>query len=181
MYVPARHAEPRLDAMHALIEAHPLGALVRAGAAGLDADHIPFELVPDGRYGILRAHVARANPLWREDGAAVMLLFRGASNYVSPTLYDLNAVGGRAVPTWDYAVVNAHGRLRVVEDRAWILAHMRGATRRHEAGAAGGGWSVDDAQRDYIDKLLAAVVGVEIVIERLEGKFKLSQDKAMAQ
>jgi transcriptional regulator len=180
MYIPSQFAEPRVDALRALIRRHPLGALVRAGADGLDADHLPFELLSDAQdrpYGSLRAHVARANPLWRTDGAAVMVLFQGASAYVSPALYDLEAAGGRAVPTWNYAVVHAHGRLRVVEDPAWILAHMRRATQHHEA-ARGHGWSVDDAPREYIDQLLAATVGIEIVIERLEGKFKLSQNRS---
>jgi transcriptional regulator len=182
MYIPSQFAEPRIDVLHALIRRYPLGTLVRNGADGLDADHLPFELLssaPDAQdspYGSLRAHVARANPLWRADGAAVMVLFQGASAYVSPALYDLEAAGGRAVPTWNYAVVHAHGRLRVVEDPAWILAHMRRATQHHEA-AGGHGWSVDDAPRAYVDQMLAATVGIEIVIEKLEGKFKLSQNR----
>jgi len=175
MYLPSRHAERRPEVLHALIDRHPLGALVRLGAGGPDADHIPFELVPPaaGQDGpaLLRAHVARANPVWRQDGAPVLVLFQGASSYISPTRYDLQALGGREVPTWDYAVVHARGRLRTIEDGAWILAHMRRTTRRHEGDD---GWTVEDAPRDYIDKLLAATVGIEIAIERLEGKFKRS-------
>lgn len=172
MYIPSRHAETRVEAMHALIAAHPLGAIVRAGAAGLEADHIPFELVPPTReapHGLLRAHVARANPLWRRDGAAVMILFQGGSGYVSPLRYDLAAVGGRMVPTWDYAVVHAHGRLRTVEDGDWILAHMRRMTVKQEGER---GWAVDDAPREYIGQLLKATVGIEVAIQRLEGKNK---------
>jgi transcriptional regulator len=179
MYVPAHFAEARIEVLHGLIDRHPLGALVRLEGDGLAADHIPFELVPassDAPYGILRAHVARANPLWRQDGAAVLAIFQGSSAYVSPELYDLQALAGRAVPTWNYAVVHAHGRLRTVDDPAWLLPHMRRMTRRQEDREKRG-WSVDDAPRDYIDKLVRAVVGIEIAIERLEGKWKTSQNR----
>jgi transcriptional regulator len=179
MYVPTHFAAASQADMLALIAAHPLGALVRAGADGLEADHVPFELVPpssDAPCGVLRAHVARANPIWRGDGAPVLVLFQGASSYVSPLLYDLEAAGGRAVPTWNYAVVHAHGRLRAIEDPAWILAHMTRLTGRHEDARAG--WKVEDAPRDYIDKLVRTTVGIEIVVEGLEAKFKLSQNRS---
>jgi transcriptional regulator len=179
MYVPAKFLEERIEVLHGLIEANPLGALVRVDGDGLAADHIPFELVPpsdEAPQGLLRAHVARANPLWRQDGAAVLAIFQGASGYVSPELYDLQALEGRAVPTWDYAVVHAHGRLRVIDDTAWLLAHMRRATRRQEH-AHGHGWSVDDAPPDYIARLVKATVGIEIAIEHLEGKWKASRNR----
>lgn len=179
MYMPAQYAETRSEALHALIDAYPLGALVRVGGDGgdgLDADHLPFQLVPPGPAaprGCLRAHVARANPLAHEDGVAAMVLFRGASEYVSPLAYDLAARGGRAVPTWHYEVVHVHGRLRVVDDGDWIMAHLQAATMRREDAQAG--WRIADAPRDYIDRLLRATVGIEIAIERIAGKFKMGR------
>jgi len=183
MYIAARHAEERVGVLHALIEAHPLGALVHLDGGALDADHLPFELVPASGAaprGILRAHVARANPLWRHAAdAPVLVLFQGPSAYVSPARYDLQAIEGRMVPTWDYAVVHARGRLRTIDDPAWLLAHMRRMTRREEdrQQQEGRGWRVDDAPRDYIDRLVQATVGIEIVIEGLEGKWKTSQPR----
>jgi transcriptional regulator len=184
MYLPSQHAEERLEALHGLIEEHPLGALVRLDGEGLAADHIPFELAPasdEAPYGILRAHLARANPLWRQPGGPVLVLFQGASGYVSPRLYDVAAAEGRVVPTWNYAVVHAHGRLRIVDDPAWLLAHMGRMTRREEDRQQGQGWTIADAPRDYIDKLVRATVGIEIGIERLEGKWKASQTRSAAE
>lgn len=177
MYVPKHFAEPRLSALSEMIEQHPLGALVRLGADGLDADHLPFELappMPGAPFGVLRAHVARANPLWKNDGVPVLVLFQGGSTYVTPNLYDKEAAGGRVVPTWNYLVVHAHGRLRTVDDPAWILAQMRRLTDRHEGPY---GWGVEDAPPGYIDRLVTATVGLEIVIERIEGKWKASQNR----
>lgn len=179
MYLPSHFREERIEVLHGLIDAHPLGALVRLGEDGLAADHIPFELAPassEAPRGILRAHVARANPLWRQDGAPVLAIFQGGSGYVSPELYDAKAIDGRVVPTWNYAVVHAHGRLRTVDDAGWLLAHMRRMTLRQER-RQGRDWTVDDAPRDYIDKLLRATVGIEIVIDRLQGKWKASQNR----
>jgi transcriptional regulator len=180
MYVPAHFAETRTEVLHGLIERHPLGALVRLDGEGLAADHLPFELAPPSPaapHGLLRAHVARANPLWRQDGTAVLAIFQGPSGSISPELYDLQAVEGRAVPTWNYAVVHVHGRLRTIDDRDWLLAHMRRMTQRQED-AQGRGWSVDAAPRDYIERLVGATVGIEIAIERLQGKWKASQNRS---
>jgi transcriptional regulator len=179
MYVTTQFQAAAQADMLALVAANPLGALVRTGADGLEADHIPFELVPptdDAPYGLLRAHVARANPVWRMDDAAVLVLFQGASSYVSPLLYDIEAAGGRVVPTWNYAVVHAHGRLRAIEDPAWILGQMTRMTQRHED--AQQGWKVEDAPREFIDRVVRTTVGIEIAIERLEGKFKMSQNRS---
>ena len=174
MYVPAKYAEARTHIMHGLIASHPLGMLVAHGADGLSADHIPFEVsepTDDAPLGILRAHVARANPVWRRDGAQVLAVFQGESRYVSPSEFEEKALTGRVVPTWDYAVVHAHGALRTMEDPAWLAALLARLTGRHEAGQSAP-WAVTDAPRDYIDKLMAAIVGIEIRIDRIEGKWK---------
>lgn len=172
MYIPASTAETRPAVLHALIAEHPLGAIVTHGAAGLDADHIPFEIAPgDGSLGVLRAHVARANPLWRSDGEPVMVVFRGESGYVPPAAKMRHPGDTRVVPTWNYGVVHAHGRLRTVDDPAWIMALLRRQSALHEATQARP-WSPDDAPADYIERLLKAIVGIEIVIERLDGKIK---------
>jgi transcriptional regulator len=182
MYTPRHFEETRLDVLHALIASSPLGALVRHTPDGLDADHIPFEIAAptaDAPLGILRAHVARANPLWREDGAQVMAMFQSPSAYISPAFYEQKAIDGKVVPTWNYAVVHAHGTLRAVDDPAWVLSLVERLTDRHEAGRAQP-WKVADAPREYIDKMLKAIVGIEIRIERFEGKWKTSQNRSAA-
>jgi transcriptional regulator len=178
MYVPTQFATASQADMFTLMNENPLGALVRLGADGLQADHIPFELVPpsaDAPCGLLRAHVGRANPVWQAEDAQVLVLFQGASRYVSPLLYDIAAAGGRVVPTWNYTVVHAHGRLRAIDDPAWILAQMTRLTRRHEDAQAG--WKVEDAPREFVEKVVRTTVGIEIAIDRLEAKFKMSQNR----
>lgn len=174
MYIPAKYEETRVDVMHGLIAAHPLGMVVAHGASGLSADHIPFEVsapADDAPLGVLRAHVARANPLWRRDGAQVLAAFQGDARYVSPSEFEEKALTGRVVPTWDYAVVHVHGALRTVDDPAWLAALLNRLTGRHEA-AQSAPWAVSDAPPDYIAKLMAAIVGIEIRIDRMEGKWK---------
>jgi transcriptional regulator len=182
MYVPSHFEETRLDALHALIAAHPLGTLVTHGAEGLGADHIPFEIAApsaEAPFGTLRAHVARANPLWRQAGAEVLAVFQGPSAYVSPSLYAEKPASGKVVPTYNYAVVHAHGVLRAIEDPAWILALLGRLTARHESARAAP-WKVADAPAEFIDTLLKAIVGIEIPIGRLQGKWKLSQNRPPA-
>jgi transcriptional regulator len=182
MYTPSHFEETRLDTLHALIESHPLGTLVTHGAGGLTADHIPFEIgapTAEAPYGTLRAHVARANPLWRQAGAEVMAVFQGPSAYVSPSLYAEKPVSGKVVPTYNYAVVHAHGVLRAIEDPAWILALLERLTAHHESSRAAP-WAVRDAPPAYIETMLKAIVGIEIPLGRLEGKWKLSQNRPPA-
>ena len=182
MYVPAHFQETRPELLHALMRAHPLGMLVTHTAAGLDANHIPFELAADeGTHGVLRAHVARSNPVWRElqGGAAVMVVFRGSEAYISPSWYPSKHEAHRQVPTWNYEVVHAHGRLQVMDDERFVRGLVARLTREHEAGEAVP-WKMGDAPREFIDQLLTAIVGIEVHIERLEGKRKLSQNKSAA-
>jgi transcriptional regulator len=182
VYTPAQFEETRIEVLHQLVEQHPLGALVMHGAHGLDADHIPFEIgapTPEAPFGVLRAHVARANPLWRSDGAAALVLFQGPSAYVSPSHYEQKAVSGKVVPTWNYAVVHAHGTLRTVDDPHWLLGLLGRLTSRHESGLSAP-WKIADAPPDYIDGLLKAIVGIEIALDRLQGKWKTSQNRPPA-
>lgn len=182
MYLPSHFAEPDHAALHALMHAHPLATWVVADADGVQVNHVPFLLDIDaaGR-ATLRGHVARANPVWRAlDGAAPSLLvFHGAQGYVSPGWYPSKRSDPRVVPTWNYAVVHAHGAARAVDDARWLRALLQRLTERHEA-TLPRPWSLADAPGDYIDRMLAAVVGVEVAVERLEGKFKLSQNRTAA-
>ncbi|MET3133458.1 transcriptional regulator [Oxalobacteraceae bacterium GrIS 1.11] len=178
MYQTSHFEETRLDVLHGLIEAHPLGALVTHGAGRLCADHVPFEIgAPSAQapFGTLRAHVARANPLWRTGGEA-LVLFQGPQAYISPAWYAEKALSGKVVPTFNYAVVHAHGTLRAIDDADWLLALLERLTARHEAPHAAP-WRIDEAPRDYIDKMLSAIVGVEIALTRIEGKWKASQNR----
>lgn len=179
MYSPSYFNESRPDVLRSLIEQHPLGALVTHSADGLDASHIPFEFVApteDAPFGVLRAHVARANPLWHRGGDC-LVVFQGASAYVSPSLYEEKPVSGKVVPTWNYAVVHAHGPLRAIEDPAWIMALLARLTDRHESNRPAP-WAVQDAPRDFTEKLIAAIVGIEIPVQRLQGTWKMSQNRS---
>ena len=156
-----------------IIAAHPLAALVTAGPEGLDARHLPLLL----RGGTLVGHMARANPLATRDGAEVLAIFRAAEAYVSPNLYASKAEHGRVVPTWNYVVAHAHGRLRIIDDPAWVRAQIGELTDAQEAGRAHS-WKVEDAPADYIEKNLRPIVGVELDVSSVEAKAKLSQNRS---
>ena len=183
MYLPAHFKETRSDVLHTLIRGHPLGTLVTLNAAGeLQANPIPFLIDPGPQaHGTLRSHVARANPLWRETRTEVdaLVVFQGAQSYVSPGWYPSKAEHGKVVPTWNYIVVQARGRLRAVEDAEWLHALVSRLTERHEAPRAQP-WGVGDAPPDYIATMLRAIVGVEIEITDLVGKWKVSQNRSAA-
>lgn len=181
MYVRSEHRWDDRAAILALIDAHPLAAWVCTGDDGLLANHIPFLLDRErGPHGTLIGHVSRANPVWRAlDGSKPsVLMFQGPQAYITPGWYPGKAEHGKVVPTWDYAVVHAHGVARAVEDPAWLLAMLNRLTDVHEAGQAQP-WRVGQAPPGFIDKLIRAVVGIEIPIDRLEGKLKASQDEDM--
>lgn len=182
MYNPAHFEETRTEVLHSLIGAHPLGALVTLTSTGLDANHIPFEVAMDataGPIGTLRAHVARANPVWKDFSPDVdaLVVFQGPQAYITPTWYvATKPETGKVVPTWNYCVVHAHGRLRVIDDRDWLRAQIDRLVRRHES-AQPKPWHVSDAPTDFVEKQLAAIIGIEIPIARLVGKWKVSQNR----
>lgn len=179
MYLPAQFAEPRIESLHRFMGEHGFATLVTLGADGLDANHLPFECDPEpAPYGTLRAHVARGNPLWHDLAAGVdaLVIFQGPQAYISPDWYATKPKDGRVVPTWNYMVVHAYGPLRVVEDRQALRGLLQRLTDRHEAGRARP-WKLEDAPADYIDKLLGAIVLIEIPVTRLIGKWKLSQNQ----
>jgi transcriptional regulator len=179
MYQPAHFVEQDADALLALMQAHPLATLVRGGAA-LAADVLPLEVERRGEGWRVAGHVARGNPLWREaDGQPVLLLFQGPQGYVSPNWYPSKFEHGKAVPTWNYTMVQVHGTLRAVQDPAWLRGFVTRLTERHEAGRPVP-WHVADAPADYLDAMLKAIVGIEIEVTRVEGKFKLSQNRSAA-
>ncbi|MBL8419255.1 MAG: FMN-binding negative transcriptional regulator [Dechloromonas sp.] len=177
MYLPKHFAETDVAEMHALMRAHPLATLVSDGPDGLNANHIPLLLA----HGKLQGHVARANPLWKDGQVVgeVLVIFKGHESYISPSGYATKAEHGKVVPTWNYTAVHAWGRLRVIDDPAWIFAQISALTAAHEA-ALPQPWAVTDAPADYIEKMLGAIVGIEIDITRLIGKWKVSQNQPPA-
>lgn len=180
MYRPAQFKEDRIEVLHALIRDAPFATLVTLGGEGLIASHIPIELDPEpAPYGTLLGHVARANPQWRDidAGQDALVIFAGPHAYVSPSWYPSKHEDGRVVPTWNYAVVHAYGPLRTFDDRDRLLALVRALTDRQESRLAEP-WSVDDAPEDFVGRMLKGIVGLEIPITRLEGKWKNSQNRS---
>jgi transcriptional regulator len=179
MYQPTHFREDRLDVQHDLIRAHPLGLLVSMGPEGLVADPIPFVLgAADGPLGTLRCHLARANPHWQalRDQPDCLVVFQGAESYVTPSWYATKREHGRVVPTWNYATVHVSGRATVIEDAAWLARQIDDLTRVHE-GARPAPWAVTDAPAPFIDAQMRGIVGIEIPIARIEGKWKVSQNR----
>ncbi len=180
MYLPSHFEETRPEVLHQLVRNEPLGLLITTGADGPRADAIPFILDADPTTGktTLRAHVARANPLWREARTDVpsLVVFQGPQAYISPSMYPTKAVHGKVVPTWNYVMVQARGTLRAIDDAAWLHAFVTRLTERHEA-ARPAPWAVSDAPADYIAPMLRAIVGIEIELTSLTGKWKVSQNR----
>lgn len=165
--------------MHELMRAYPLATLVTLTSGGLDANHIPLHLSDaPAPFGALRGHVARANPLWRDfaNETEALAIFHGPDAYITPSWYATKKETGKVAPTWNYAVVHAHGALRVFDDAAWVRAHLEALTDCHEANFPKP-WAVSDAPHEFTEKLIESVVGIEIVITRLSGKWKVSQNK----
>ena len=178
MYRPAHFQENDPATLAAFVDTHPLAVLVAAGSSGLVANHIPLLRLQDGGRVILRGHVARANDFWKITPAesSVLAIFGGPDRYISPAWYPTKAETGEVVPTWNYLVVHAHGRITFTQDSGWLRTLVEALTNRHE-GVRPRPWKVADAPSGYLDKMLRAIVGFEIAVERLEGKFKASQNR----
>jgi len=183
MYLPTHFEESRIGVLQALMREHPFATLVTKtkGGEGLTANHLPLHLEPEaGPFGVLQGHVARANPVWQQmSGSEILVIFHGPQAYVTPSWYETKREHGKAVPTWNYVVVHAHGRLRAIDDADWLLGNLEALVAHHEAGFAEP-WQVGDAPPEYIDKMLTAIVGIEIEITELKGKWKTSQNQPPA-
>jgi transcriptional regulator len=181
MYQPTHghFREDRVEVQHALIRAHPFGAMVTLGPEGLVANHFPFIVDAEASpLGTLRGHMARANGQWKDlDGSQeALVIFQGAHRYITPSWYPAKAETGKVVPTWNYALVHVYGRPRIVEDRDWLLRHVSELSDTNEASMPVP-WSVSDAPEEFVGALLKAIVGIEIQITRIEGKWKTSQNQ----
>ena len=184
MYQPPHFVETRLDVLHALIRAHPLGLLISVGPDGPMADPLPFlidtAVEPHGR---LRAHVAKANPQWRliaeNPQTPVLVVFQGADSYVTPSWYEAKRETGKVVPTWNYAIVQVRGRARIVDDREWLAGQIAELTATHEAHRAEP-WQVTDAPAPFIEAQIKGIIGLEIAITEISGKWKVSQNRPVA-
>ena len=177
MYLPPHFREEKVEILHELIRSRPLATLVTVGREGLEANHIPMMIEPEpSPFGTLVGHVARGNSLWRDAGRAALAIFAGPEHYISPSWYPAKQEHGRVVPTWNYIAVHASGVLQIHEDPEWLRKLVTRLTETHEAQFQRP-WSVSDAPAAYIDGLLKGIVGIEITIDRLEGKWKMGQNR----
>ena len=182
MYLPEHFAEQRVDLLHRLISEHPVGAMVVSTADGLEANHLPFELDAEpAPFGTLRGHVARANPVWHQftRGVEALVIFHGPQAYISPSWYPSKEMTGEVVPTYNYLAVHGYGEIKIIHEREWLRALVTRLTDRFEANRAAP-WRVSDAPAAFIDKQLGAIVGIEIPLTKLIGKWKVSQNRPAA-
>ena len=181
MYLPKHFEQHDRNALIALMRERPLATLIVPGEDGTPcADLIPLEFHPhEGPHGTLRGHVARANLLWRRAGAQALAVFTGPEAYVSPGWYASKREHGKVVPTWNYTMVQARGTLRAIDDAPWLRALVGRLTDQHEA-AQPAPWQVSDAPDDYVQQMLRAIVGIEIALSTLVGKWKTSQNRSAA-
>ncbi|HEY1801927.1 MAG TPA: FMN-binding negative transcriptional regulator [Terriglobales bacterium] len=186
MYIPKANEETRIPVLYDLIEAQPFCSLVTMGSSGLFATHLPMVLEraqeKEGQLlGRLKGHVSRANRQWRDFSPEIeaLAIFSGPQHYISPSWYPEKRETGKVVPTWNYAVVHAYGHLKVIEDTDWLLAHLESLVNIHEASFPTP-WKISDAPAEYIESLTKGIVGLELSIQRLEGKWKASQNHSAA-
>lgn len=180
MYIPKQFEETDVEVLHELIRIKPLATLVTLNAGGIEANHIPLILSAETKpYGTLSGHVARSNPLWQDHPANtdVLVIFHGAESYITPSWYASKAESGKVVPTWNYVSVQAKGRFRVIHEPDWILSQLESLTAHNEAGFEHP-WTVADAPHEFTRKLLDMIVGIEIEITGLKGKWKVSQNRS---
>jgi transcriptional regulator len=178
MYQPDHFRAHDLPQMRALMHARPFATLISAGSAGLQATHLPTVLRDDEPNGVIECHLARANPHWKDlaEGNEALLIFHGPEGYITPNWYPSKAAHGKVVPTWNYAVVHATGRPEVMKEKAWLLRHVGELTAQQERTEAKP-WALSDAPDSYIEVMLRGIVGFRFAITRLEGKWKMSQNR----
>jgi transcriptional regulator len=178
MYIPRANKEDRLPVLHKPMEEQPFVSLITMGSTGLFASHIPIVLEQNGAMGRLKCHLSRANTQWREYTPSIQALaiFSGPQHYITPAWYPEKQETGKVVPTWNYVVVHAYGHLKVIEDRDWLMAHLATLVGIHEAESTAP-WKISDAPADYIASQIKGIVGLEMEIERVEGKWKVSQNR----
>ncbi len=182
MYLPSAFRQDDLAELHAQLQASPFALLTSAGAAGVQASHLPLLLAPDeGEFGTLYGHFARANPHWRDlqGSAEALAVFSGPDAYISPGWYPAKAEHGKVVPTWNYIAVHARGPVELIEEPERLLQIVSRLSDQHESGRERP-WAVSDAPREYLDSMLRAIVGFALPIRRLEGKWKLGQNRSAA-
>jgi transcriptional regulator len=178
MYQPDDFRVEDVSEMHALMRARPFAALVSSGSAGLYASHLPTVLKDEGPCGVVECHLARPNPHWKDlaEGNEALMIFQGPEGYITPNWYPSKAQHGKAVPTWNFAVVHAYGRPEVMKDKDWLLQHVTELTAQQECSEAKP-WAPSDAPATYIEIMLRGIVGFRFAITRLEGKWKMSQNR----
>ena len=180
MYQPDHHRVDDLSLMHALMRARPFVALVSGGAEGLYATHLPTVLKDDGPYGVIEFHLARANPHWKylAQRSEALMIFQGPEGYITPNWYPSKAEHAKVVPTWNYAVVHVYGRPEVMQDKDWLRRHVAELTAQQERNEAEP-WAIADAPETFIEVMLRGIIGFRLAITRLEGKWKMSQNRDM--
>lgn len=179
MYVPAHFEESKIETLHDLMVAHPLATLVTMTSNGINANHIPLHLVKDkGQYGTLQGHVARANSVWSDidNNVESLIIFQGPNSYITPSWYPTKQENEKVIPTWNYVTVHAYGKLRVIDDPVWIKSQLELLTAQQEA-SFDKPWAVSDAPVEFTNKMISAIVGIEILITKLTGKWKVSQNQ----
>jgi len=180
MYRPEQFRVEDIAQMHALLRARPFAALITAGPSGLYATHLPTVLKDEGERGVIECHLARANPHWKDiaAGGEALMIFQGAQGYITPSWCPSKVEHGKVVPTWNYVIVHVYGRAEVMENKDWLHRHVSELTKQQEQFQTTP-WALSDAPQSYIDSMLRGIVGFRFAITRLEGKWKMSQNREL--